>query len=124
MVTDAQARKLMDEMSKHGRLGVAAQRAGMHRNTGRRYVELGKRGPVGEAPCRQMASIVSLPGWTATSYSWPRSKSVSSIHLPLIRRSGSRWPSRQRPQTVPPPAAPASTPDPDTTTDCQLLYVR
>jgi transposase InsO family protein len=32
----------MDEMSKHGRLGVAALRAGMHRNTGRRYVELGK----------------------------------------------------------------------------------
>jgi transposase InsO family protein len=32
----------MDEMSKHGRVGVAALRAGMHRNTARRYVELGK----------------------------------------------------------------------------------
>jgi hypothetical protein len=32
----------MDEMSKHGLLGLAALRAGMHRNTARRYVELGK----------------------------------------------------------------------------------
>ena len=42
MVTDAQVRKLMDEMSKHGRLGVSAVRAGMHRKTARRYMELGK----------------------------------------------------------------------------------
>lgn len=39
MVKDAQVRKLMDEMSKHGRVGLAAMRAGMHRNTGRRYLE-------------------------------------------------------------------------------------
>jgi hypothetical protein len=32
----------MDEMSKHGRLGVSAVRTGMHRNTARRYMELGK----------------------------------------------------------------------------------
>lgn len=32
----------MDEMSKHGRLGMAALRAGMHRNTARRYSALGK----------------------------------------------------------------------------------
>jgi transposase InsO family protein len=32
----------MDEMSKHGRLGASALRAGMHRNTARRYMELGK----------------------------------------------------------------------------------
>jgi Mu transposase-like protein len=29
----------MDEMSKHGHIGTAALRAGMHRNTARRYVE-------------------------------------------------------------------------------------
>src|SRR5215212_680658 len=29
----------MDEMGKHGQVGLAAMRAGMHRNTGRRYVE-------------------------------------------------------------------------------------
>jgi hypothetical protein len=32
----------MDEMSKHGRVGVAALRAGLHRNTGRRYLKTGK----------------------------------------------------------------------------------
>jgi len=32
----------MDEMSKHGQIGVAALRAGMHRNTARRYLEVGK----------------------------------------------------------------------------------
>lgn len=42
MVTDAQVRKLMEEMSKHGRVGVAALRAGLHRNTARRYLEAGK----------------------------------------------------------------------------------
>lgn len=42
MVKDAQVRKLMDEMSKHGRVGLAALRAGLHRNTARRYLELGK----------------------------------------------------------------------------------
>lgn len=42
MVSDAQVRKLMDEMSKHGRVGLAALRAGVHRNTARRYLEAGK----------------------------------------------------------------------------------
>jgi hypothetical protein len=42
VVTDAQVRKLMEEMRKDGRLGRAALRAGMHRNTARRYVEAGK----------------------------------------------------------------------------------
>jgi hypothetical protein len=42
VVKDAQARKLMDEMSKHGRIGVAALRSGMHRNTARRYLEAGR----------------------------------------------------------------------------------
>jgi hypothetical protein len=40
--TDAQVRKLMDEMTKHGRVGLAAMRAGMDRKTGRKYVEGGK----------------------------------------------------------------------------------
>ena len=42
MVTDAQVRKLLDEMSEHGRIGLAALRSGMHRNTARKYVEAGK----------------------------------------------------------------------------------
>lgn len=42
MVTDAQVRKLMEEMREHGRLGVAALRCGMHRNTARTYVASGK----------------------------------------------------------------------------------
>jgi len=42
VVKDVQVRKLMDEMSKHGGVGVAALRAGLHRNTARRYLELGK----------------------------------------------------------------------------------
>jgi hypothetical protein len=40
-VTDAQVRKLMEEMSKHGRIGDAAMKAGMHRQTARKYVEAG-----------------------------------------------------------------------------------
>lgn len=39
MVKDAQVRKLMDEMGKHGQVGLSSMRAGMHRNTGRRYLE-------------------------------------------------------------------------------------
>lgn len=41
MVTDAQVKKLMDELEKHGRLGVAAARAGMDRGTARRWREAG-----------------------------------------------------------------------------------
>jgi len=41
-VTDAQVRKLMEEMSKHGRLGDAAMKAGMHRQTARKYVAAGE----------------------------------------------------------------------------------
>jgi len=42
VVTDTQVRKLMNEMQKHGRKGVAAVRSGMHRNTARRYLETGQ----------------------------------------------------------------------------------
>ena len=42
MTTDAQVRKLMVEISKHGSLGKAALRAGMDRKTARKYVREGK----------------------------------------------------------------------------------
>jgi hypothetical protein len=40
--SDAQVRKLMEEMSKHGRIGQAAMKAGMDRKTARKYVTAGK----------------------------------------------------------------------------------
>jgi transposase InsO family protein len=40
--SDAQVRKLMEEMSKHGRIGEASMKAGMDRKTARRYVKAGK----------------------------------------------------------------------------------
>ena len=42
MVNDAQVRKLMEEMGKHGRLGKAALQAGMDRKTARKYRGEGK----------------------------------------------------------------------------------
>ena len=41
-VTDAQVRKLMAEMSKHGKIGRASMMAGMHRQTGKKYILSGK----------------------------------------------------------------------------------
>ncbi len=40
--SDAQVRKLMEEHTKHGRVGVAAMRAGMDRKTARGYLDSGK----------------------------------------------------------------------------------
>ena len=40
--TDAQVRKLMEEMSKHGKVGRAALRAGMDRKTARKYLGEGQ----------------------------------------------------------------------------------
>jgi hypothetical protein len=40
--TDAQVRKLMEEMTKHGQVGLAAMRAGVDRKTARKYVQGGK----------------------------------------------------------------------------------
>lgn len=40
--TDAQVRKLMEEMSKHGKVGRAALRAGMDRKTARKYLSQGQ----------------------------------------------------------------------------------
>lgn len=42
MVTDAQVRRLMEEKAKHGEVGLAAMRAGMHRETARKYLESGR----------------------------------------------------------------------------------
>ena len=41
-VTDAQVRKLMEEHSKHGNRGLAADKAGMGRKTARKYLRSGK----------------------------------------------------------------------------------
>jgi hypothetical protein len=41
-VTDAQVRKLMEEMSKHGKVGRASMMSGMDRKTARKYVRSGK----------------------------------------------------------------------------------
>jgi hypothetical protein len=40
--TDTQVRRLMEEIPKHGGIGLAAMRAGMDRKTARKYVRLGK----------------------------------------------------------------------------------
>ena len=41
-VTDAQVRKLMEEMNTHGRVGHAAMKAGMDRKTARKYIAASK----------------------------------------------------------------------------------
>ena len=41
-VTDAQVRKLMEEMTKHGNQERAAMKADMDRKTARKYVKSGK----------------------------------------------------------------------------------
>ncbi len=40
--SDAQVRKLMEEITKHGQVGRASMKAGMDRKTGRKYVAAGK----------------------------------------------------------------------------------
>ena len=40
--TDAQVRRVMEEIEKHGGIGLAAMRAGMDRKTARKYVRAGK----------------------------------------------------------------------------------
>jgi transposase len=42
MTTDAQVRRLMEEMSRHGRVGLSAMRSGVQRNTATKYVKAGK----------------------------------------------------------------------------------
>ena len=40
--TNAQVRRLMEELQKHGKVGLSAMRSGMSRNTGTKYKKLGK----------------------------------------------------------------------------------
>ena len=49
--TNAQVRKLMEEMSRHGQVGRAALRSGMDRKTARKYVGSGKL-PSDQSPPR------------------------------------------------------------------------
>jgi hypothetical protein len=42
LASDTQVRKLMEEMTKHGSIGLASMKAGMDRKTGRKYVAAGK----------------------------------------------------------------------------------
>lgn len=41
-MTDKQVRRLMEELNKHGQVGIAAMRAGMDRKTARKYRDAGK----------------------------------------------------------------------------------
>ena len=49
-VNDAQVRKLMEEIANHGRVGLAALKAGMDRKTARKYVQEGKLPSAMKAP--------------------------------------------------------------------------
>ena len=40
--TDAQVRKVMEEMQRHGKIELAGMRAGMDRKTARKYAKAGK----------------------------------------------------------------------------------
>ena len=43
MITmDNQVRKLMEEVNKHGKIGIASMKAGMNRKTGSKYIKVGK----------------------------------------------------------------------------------
>ena len=39
---DNQVRKLMEEINKHGKIGIASMKAGMNRKTGSKYIKEGK----------------------------------------------------------------------------------
>jgi hypothetical protein len=49
-MTDAQVRKLMDEMQRHGEVGRAALRAGLSPNTARKYLRAGRLPSEGGSP--------------------------------------------------------------------------
>jgi hypothetical protein len=51
--TDAQVRKLMDEMQRHGEVGRAALRAGLSANTARKYLRA----------CRLPSEVGALRTW-------------------------------------------------------------
>jgi Mu transposase-like protein len=66
-VSDAQVRKLMEEMSKHGEIGRAAMKAGMDRKTARKYVASG-----------------TLPSAMVTSRDWRTRPDPFEAHWPEI----------------------------------------
>ncbi len=74
-VTDAQVRKLMEEMSRHGRVGRAAMRAGMDPKTASKYISLGK-----------------LPSEVPMERNW---RTRSDLYLFIIRSPRQRWTSRR-----------------------------
>lgn len=79
MVTDQQVRKLMDEMAKHGRIGVASMKAGMDRKTGRKLsMSAVIEGLV--APLREGAGV---------SYRCdPQGDTVDTVRAPPGQRAG------------------------------------
>ena len=69
ITTDNQVRKLMEEVSKHGKIGFAAMKAGMDRKTGRKYIQEGK-----------------LPSELKVSRSWRTRSDPFEKHWPEIER--------------------------------------
>lgn len=66
-VTNAQVRKLMQEMTHHGRIGHAAMKAGMDRKTARKYIAAG-----------------TLPSAMTTPRTWRTRDDPFAAHWPLI----------------------------------------
>ena len=67
MVTDAQVRRLMEEKAKHGEVGLAAIRAGMHRETARKYLESGR-----------------LPSESNAERTWKTSDGAEAFHRQMV----------------------------------------
>ena len=61
-VTDAQVRKLMEEFSRNGRIGLAAMRAGMDPKTASKYISLGKL--PSEGPMERNRKKVRVACWS------------------------------------------------------------
>ena len=68
-VSDTQVRTLMQEMTKHGAIGLAAQRAGMDRKTARKYVAAGQ-----------------LPSELAAPRHWRTRENPFEEHWPEVER--------------------------------------
>ena len=83
----------MQEMKDHGRVGLAALRSGMHRNTGRRYLASGEL-PSERPPGRTLAYSVGpvrvrLAGARGSSGGRPGARSEGAIRRSLGPRAGS-----------------------------------
>lgn len=68
-VTDAQVRKLMEEINTHGRIGHAAMKAGMDRKTARKYIQEAK-----------------LPSEMKTARDWRTRKNPFEEDWPTVER--------------------------------------